>query len=771
MRSILKLLSANIRHRKGAFAGIIILMAVITLSYAITVSNDRNLSVLLTEGYTAQGGGDWMVSLQAANMQEEGLEGLRQHAAVEKVTETERLFLIGDSGANDFVSYFLEDSDCYPLFNAKGDGFTEHTPLQRGEVYLSSDLEKYAECGIGKTLRFAQQEGDNAAISYTVKGYVQCIRHYNTVLMTPEDYAELRSVKGITVAEMLLDVFLRPGTDQKALRRELNEQNALFRQERSIYVETHESFYEDEMLIASTGTRILAVFVVLLVTIVLIVMHSSIATTVETEYTTIGILKASGFGKWQLRAVWILQYLIALLLGTVLGLLLAIPLTDYFGTLFKSISNHLTDNRVAFGLCVPAALAVMLLCSVFVIAATAKIGRISPVRAISGGRSEIYFDSPLQVRIRRRGLHFLTALRQCTSRFGNCVSSVLIAALLVFFLCTVMILARGINSDLFLMPSGDIIIAQYGAEKKRDPELEAQILRTAQQYDPKAEDLYLHRVTVDAEGEQVSLQLYSRTDACNIPFEGRLPQYDNEVTVTELLAEKLGKKIGDSITLRYENRSADYVITGFMQTAINRNGVCEMTLEASGRIGLGFPALGYLRLTDKSKKAEIVKAVNDTFGARVIAKEEDPDGFAKAIDDYIRPVLAAVIAAVYLVSVIFAAVVVVMICRRSFLQERTDIGIFRAIGFSVPELRLQFAFRFLLTALCGAAAGAAASVFLSKPLLSVIMRIIGISRFMAKLDAGVWLIPAAAISAAFFVFAFLASRRVRTVSVRALVTE
>ena len=134
MRSILKLLFANIRHRKGAFAGIIILMAVISLSYAITVSNDRNLSVLLTEGYTAQGGGDWMVSFSAADMQEEGIDSLRRHSAVEKVTETERLFLIGKSDAEDCVTFFLEDSDCYPVFNAEGDGFAEHTPLQRGEV-------------------------------------------------------------------------------------------------------------------------------------------------------------------------------------------------------------------------------------------------------------------------------------------------------------------------------------------------------------------------------------------------------------------------------------------------------------------------------------------------------------------------------------------------------------------------------------------------------------------------------------------------------------
>ena len=44
MRSVLKIMWANIRHKKGAFKGVIALMAVMVMSFAITISNTDTLA-------------------------------------------------------------------------------------------------------------------------------------------------------------------------------------------------------------------------------------------------------------------------------------------------------------------------------------------------------------------------------------------------------------------------------------------------------------------------------------------------------------------------------------------------------------------------------------------------------------------------------------------------------------------------------------------------------------------------------------------------------
>ena len=49
---ILKLVKANIKHKKGAFKSIAALMAIIVLSFTVTVSNNDNIDKALTEAHS-----------------------------------------------------------------------------------------------------------------------------------------------------------------------------------------------------------------------------------------------------------------------------------------------------------------------------------------------------------------------------------------------------------------------------------------------------------------------------------------------------------------------------------------------------------------------------------------------------------------------------------------------------------------------------------------------------------------------------------------------
>lgn len=60
---------------------------------------------------------------------------------------------------------------------------------------------------------------------------------------------------------------------------------------------------------------------------------------------------------------------------------------------------------------------------------------------------------------------------------------------------------------------------------------------------------------------------------------------------------------------------------------------------------------------------------------------------------------------IYAISVVFSLVVVMMFCKKAFLQERRDIGIYKSLGFTSGKLRLQFAVRFLIVALIGSVLG------------------------------------------------------------------
>ena len=781
MRSIFKLLSANLRHKKGAFTGIVILMAIVTLSYAVTLSNNRNLEKAVDESFSAQQIGDWVFQLEASPSQEI-MDVLHSHPEITGTHEEHFIRVdapvLADGEESLDLTVLRCGRDTDQLFNEAGNGLADYRPPRQGEVYLSYKLcsRRLKGFAVGKEIQIKTHNGYDE--TFTVRGYYQDVvdNTVGTALLCQEDYDRLHEkcdglydLNRMIFSGTKFHVNVKDGTDLRALEKTLKKECNLF--QNALAVNTKEELRETVMIFASTGTRIVAVFTVLLVMIVMIVIGSSIGTAVETEYVNLGVLKAVGFDKGHLRAVWALQYSLAVLLGSALGLLAAIPVTSAMGMLFKSLSKILTSNRLALGRCALAAFLILLVCMVYVIFATAKVGRISPVRAISGGHSEIYFDNLLQMPIRKRGLHFFVALRQFTSRFKSYFGSMMIVALLVFFLCTIMIFTGGINADLFMAPTGDIEmnLLSGALTKEHMPELE----KLCRRYDPDADILlYTGRYTY-AEDEKILLQIYSSESLFTSPLEGRLPEYDNEITVTELFAKKVQKQIGDSVTVQFGEKQADFIITGLIQSvmSISSSGVLEMTADGGSRLGIDALDYGYVRLSDLSQKTALTNALNEEMSEYLSAREFEPGAYMADIIDMVNLVMQIIIFAVYGVSLVFAAVVVTMICRRVFLRERTDLGIFRALGFSVPSLRLQFALRFLLIAVVGSAAGCLAALLGTGRLLSLLMQMIGISRFGADFTWKTLLLPSAAVSAAFFVCTYLTSRRVRKVSVRELVTE
>lgn len=119
----------------------------------------------------------------------------------------------------------------------------------------------------------------------------------------------------------------------------------------------------------------------------------------------------------------------------------------------------------------------------------------------------------------------------------------------------------------------------------------------------------------------------------------------------------------------------------------------------------------------------------------------------------------------------FALIVVIMFCHRMFLQEKTDIGILKAMGLTSIQLRLSFGLRFLMLAVSGAVPGVICSVLLSGKLLTAILKPMGITHLIISLRPASVLFPIGLICVSFFLFAFLVSRGIKKLSATVLIAE
>ena len=139
--------------------------------------------------------------------------------------------------------------------------------------------------------------------------------------------------------------------------------------------------------------------------------------------------------------------------------------------------------------------------------------------------------------------------------------------------------------------------------------------------------------------------------------------------------------------------------------------------------------------------------------------------------EMIETALNGISALIYIISILFALITVSMTCIRSFLRERTDIGIYKALGFTVRQLRLQFSFRFLIVSVIGAAFGIILCIFLCPSMMKILLRGVGITNFTTDYTLDVIILPVCMICFCFFLFAYLVSGKIKKVEVRELISE
>ena len=82
---ILTLLKANIRHKKGSFFSIIILMILISMSFTAIVSIQDNCNNTIENALNHVDAGNLVVFVKAQDLSEDLLDKVKAHELVEKV--------------------------------------------------------------------------------------------------------------------------------------------------------------------------------------------------------------------------------------------------------------------------------------------------------------------------------------------------------------------------------------------------------------------------------------------------------------------------------------------------------------------------------------------------------------------------------------------------------------------------------------------------------------------------------------------------------------
>ncbi|MGN0691684.1 MAG: FtsX-like permease family protein [Oscillospiraceae bacterium] len=784
---ILTLLRANIRHKKGAFVSIILLMMMITLSFSVTVSNNDNVSDGIRRAHTAADTGDLAAFISESELDDEMLTILSENENTERIRDEKAMaflsYKIGDREGN--ASYFLlKWNNSLSVFDEKLRDF-EVSPeaLSEGEVYVPAAMKTVYGCNIGSDITINTKNGEE---KFTVKGFVEdpflgsmsigikqlFISESDFDRLYSENIDDENAAVNLIIPCRIIHIFKSEESPLSVteFKKELNRECLIV--DKSAFTQSKESSDEITTIFTDTGTKMLCVFVVLLIIIVMISINHSIVTTIETEYVSLGILKAQGFTENRIRLIYIIQYFCALAAGAVLGILTSFPLTKALGKMFQPITGIMVSTNISVGKCLLVSVGIIIVCTIYIIIASKKIGRISPVRAISGGAEEIYFDSPANIPVEKEPLSFFIALRQITSHPKAYIGTAMIAAILIFFMITITILAEGMSANSMIEAFG-ALNGQAQAAPNNNFELSdiSVTENSIKEIDENASVVFSSTTYMTIDETEMCCTVYSRPDILKSILKGRAPLYDNELMITELAADEIGKAVGDMVTVSFGGGSAEYMITGLYQSVQDLGRCFTMSFESASKLCDITPDTMYITLSDDSLTDRTVTMLNEKYGDILEAEITEKSGYADSMTELIDSLMNVITGVIYSVSAVFALVAVHMVCSKAFLRERRDLGIYKSLGFTSDRLQLCFALRFLIISVIGGALGTVLSAFLSGRLLSLLLKNIGISCFDTDITVFTEAVPVLLICLCFFVLAYLSSGKVRRVEIRELVSE
>ena len=172
-------------------------------------------------------------------------------------------------------------------------------------------------------------------------------------------------------------------------------------------------------------------------------------------------------------------------------------------------------------------------------------------------------------------------------------------------------------------------------------------------------------------GEQLSCIVSEDEESFTIT-EGRAPRYKNEIVIGQIYAEDMGYRVGDELKVSYQGGTGNFIVSGLCTGLQDTGRFFGMTGDGARTLKSDFYVhwAGY-NLKDIEKLSEIKNRLTEVLSEECTVKTYMP-GESDAVFVQLSGAIKTVI---YVISVIFALVVVSMVCSKTFIREKTDIGI------------------------------------------------------------------------------------------------
>lgn len=526
---------------------------------------------------------------------------------------------------------------------------------------------------------------------------------YKRMMISEEDYSTLTE-KGNPCHTLLYSVSC---TDISLFEKDFKQNN--FQVISSPNRSTLNMLYIFDMLIAG----IFIIVSICLIIVALLILRFTIVFTLQQDYKEIGIMKAIGIKDNSIKGIYLLKYLAISLLGALMGLLFSFPFEKL---LIKEAINNMVVNITESGyvLNIGCAIFIVVFVLAFCYSCTGKVKKFSAIEAIRNGSNGERYREKAVFRLHKRKAIAPALYLACNDVVGNVRRFIVMAIIFCIGTLEILLPLSAIHTlkddsiiTAFSMQQSDAFVDNGKTELYIKQDSNDMLIHDMQKMEEDLSDAGLdaqvwgeigYMIPCYSSDPNQTVQYYitqligNKEDDYEV-LDGRMPNLQNEIMVTEKTAKELEVGIGDSIYFKYPDKEVEYVITGTYQSMMNLGDGFKISRNARIDSIYISSVMAFQVIIKEDIEENLIKKIKEVF----------PGYKVMSVNEYVNSMIGGVLSKMDSIKILITAVVLIinvlitiLIMKMLITKERGEIAMLKSVGFSNRTLKTWQSIRILL---------------------------------------------------------------------------
>lgn len=668
----------------------------------------------------------------------------------------------------------------------------EHLPAEEMSIYVPDIFKVVSGYQLNDKieLKYVDEETkETKTLTFTVKGYTEDIYFSSTntgyiSFYLPEDtYKKVESILNkpenlVHIVFANIDNVKNVSAIESGIREILNFNSAsLMAGDPSTMLITIDLDLVElsRCMMASMVSVMMVMFALIILVVCLLVVRFRIVNSIEEDIMKIGSLKSIGYTSRQIILSLILQFSLIAGIGSVIGIALSYPLLPSVSAVFEQQSG-LKWKQGFDGNVSGIALLMLLLIVIFIAFwAAHRISKLNPIYALHGETTtRKYKVNHLQLEKAKGKLPVVLAFKSILQNIKQNIMIIIILIAVTFSgaFGIIMYYNTTIDTKAFAeVPGMEICNAIAVLNPQMD---QTEVVKTIENMDNVKKVLYLDEMKIKVEGSEVSTYVMDSYDKkeTKLVYEGRYPENKNEITLAGILAERIEKTVGDTVTVSFGELQERFKVVG-LSNGSQMGGLNTSILASDyGRLNPDFKHQNLNIYLDKGTDAEVfINNLEKKIDKDILMAAVNFDkGMAEGMASY-QKIVAAMGLAMLVITLLVVTLVLYFVISSSVIRKKRELGIQKAIGFTTYQLMNQFSISFTVPIAIGSLIGTILGALYTNPMMSISMKSAGVMKAGFIVDP-YWIIAFGAVTIVFsYLLSLLITWRIRKISAYALVTE